>query len=231
LDFGSSSLLTEASMKKILLLFALSVPLSLAQTVQLTQPVQPPGNPAPVTFTGQVACYPSPKGITYEGNVTIANSSTKKIVAYSFTVKAQCPGATVVSILDPHDMYFKSTIFSPGDTFPTDINFPMPANPAATASYLTVQPQFVQFEDGSVWGDQNVANDTFTKRQAVKLFLRKLTTLSDADFLITINDSTLGRYAEAPVARGLRTAYDQGGIGAAKQMVTGRLATAAARTF
>jgi len=112
-----------------------------------------------------------------QGAVVGHNVSTKNIIALVATIKYagfRGPGTTM---LYRHDFFFKQHGLEAGESFEIPIKRDggeEPFNIITIDSYATAELQFVQFDDGSTWGDKNAAEALFAQRLDTEAYLNRL---------------------------------------------------------
>jgi hypothetical protein len=215
------------------LLALASTAMALGQISAQTISLKPSTSALPISAQGQVTCSISPnRGVSFMGVVTLKNTSGKNILTYMATVTAVCPGSVTDKTVDVHDFYFKHQVFEVGDTQNIELNH-MELGGTATGladAYFKLDLRFIEYEDGTSWGDQTAVTELATRRRATEAFLGELTTDSDADFLTHITDSSLHGKPEWATAKALKMIYDQSGMASARQSAIDRLNTAKSRT-
>jgi hypothetical protein len=150
---------------------------SLAQTVEVTLPLtprEPPG--APVEFTGTITALENvaTSRYSYDGQATATNLTEKGICLLALRVKASGLIRSELSETGFHDFFFAKSLLAPGNSQKISVGVapqgtvggnitPKAAPPDAVANLKLL---FVQFSDGSTWGDSTVAAKTLKDRQA-----------------------------------------------------------------
>ena|ERR1700730_17896405 len=169
---------------KLYTLLLLSAMGAFAQTTVQTEDMSPPGSP--VVFSGTASCSEWMNGKELRsrgtGSVKARNVSSRQIVAIVAVTKTVCPHA-MEDMLYQHDFFFKAHAFAQD----LDLDIPLsinegtdsydlsaPANPPASTATLL----FVQFDDGSIVGDKEVALNMLGQRTSVQTFLTRLSTAS-----------------------------------------------------
>ena len=172
------------------------------------------------------------------GSITLTNTSGKNIIAIVAQFKTN--GFRESHAVNyTHDFYFKPNTFQAGDSHSLDLGdhvygphvIPnMPDDPAA----VTGQLRFVQFDDGSTWGDATVASDILGYRQDVKDFLNHLLSIyasqGEAAMISEIEgDYSTRSIAVKSVADALKDMYSRTGITPVLADINGRLQIASGR--
>jgi hypothetical protein len=180
-----------------------------------------------VTAAAQTNAPPVTYSMTPTGPV-VTNHAKVGIVALAGSVTIQYADKSTLTIAPVHDSYFKQNGIMPGESHPV----PLPDDKipvAVTASSIT----FVQFEDGTQWGD---ASDAFAQKvtsqraEVIALHQSLLATGTDADFLAILNQHPKPYVTKVEIAKAiiLQTA-NQSGVSTARQMVKDRLGYALVR--
>lgn len=156
-------------MKIVLCLALLSVKLQ-AATEQVITVEDVSGGP--ISFTGSIHFQTNDKSRSRDGTVKGTNMTSQEIIAISATVNA--PGITAHYT---HDFFSKAHGLMPGDSF----SIPLIGTVNGDFSNASEEPLFVravlvfvQFADGTVWGDQKAADKMSANRQQSEVMLRNL---------------------------------------------------------
>ena len=162
----------ENRTKKILLCIALLSIALHAATDQVVAVEDVSGGP--ISFSGSVHFQESADGQTRsrDGEVKGTNTSSREIIAISATVNA-----TGGVIYHTHDFFTKKHGLMPGDSFfipvvgmaHSDSPISEEVPPSAKATLV-----FVQFADGTFWGDQKAIDKITANRQQSEAMLRNL---------------------------------------------------------
>lgn len=174
--------------------------------------------------------------ITREGRIALKNTSGRQIVAVAVNFSLLAFQKPADSISYNHDWFFKHHGLAPGDTveipIPMSVHGPHKTPPfPEEPSYLNAELQFVEFDDGTSWGDPESAPVLLKGRQTVQAFLEELTniylTQGETAFVKRIKDGQKG--ATALVASNLALLLEHSSAEIVLQDVKARLQTAAAR--
>lgn len=128
-----------------------------------------------------------PLGLSATGNcsqlqqaatLTIRNSSSQPVLAYVIHVSKFCIERNE---LERHDFFFKDQAFLPGATFTKQLGVPGTESQTAQVSGAPLEATvlFVQFADGTTYGDQTVGKALLSQRQDVVTFLQQLQAASN----------------------------------------------------
>jgi hypothetical protein len=215
-----------------LVMFLTTCGLLSAQTIKISDD-SPLGSP--VSLKGAVSFGDSD---SVNCSITGHNRSSKAIITLAVELKLNKPSGEPGELQFERDHFFKElTISSPRVDFPITSDCQMgheadiprlSAPPDAHAKLL-----FVQYEDGSSWGDRRVASQLLAERLTVLEFLQSLRTaysvggpekLTDA----LSKDQQPGTMVWSKMA-GLRMIRDGSGVKAVADAVDKNLATAEAR--
>ena len=149
--------------------------LLLGQTVQISDDSP---NGSPVSLRGTVT-FDDKDPNNLACSVTGHNQSAKSIITYAVRLDIKEPTGEPQILNFEHDRFFKDLSISlPQSDFPilTDCvvgherNIPRtPAAPEAHGKLL-----FVQYDDGSVWGDKETTSEVMSQRADVLAYLRSL---------------------------------------------------------
>jgi hypothetical protein len=125
------------------------------------------------------------------------------------------------------DFFFKTPGFLNGDVTEDDTNY-APNQPVQS---YNIKVTYLQFEDGSEWGDKKTAQDAFAKRAASLAYLQNLTAASDtqANFLAVLNRPQEPGPNEAATQRHYPTILREVGTPTTIAYVKERLAAATSR--
>jgi hypothetical protein len=146
----------------------------LGQTVQFVDD-SPSGSP--VSFHGTITFPANPDEATCE--VIGYNNSPKAIIAYTLEVHFTKPtGETETGYWTPDRFFKRGNIASPQADFPVmascDSGHSLNGSFKPAAPAAKIRTLFIQYEDGSVWGDDKaVAEAMFQRTETVK-YLRSL---------------------------------------------------------
>jgi hypothetical protein len=93
-------------------------------------------------------------------------------------------------------------------------------------AFVTTKVVYVQFDDGTFWGDSNAKSSMDLQRQEEQRFYSQLAAApSEADFVIAMNAPKPGT-SEFPAAHPVKMAYSQSGFASALAIVNDRLTLA-----
>jgi len=152
---------------------------------------------SPFSFRGTVKCSEWVEGEELrskaDGSIDVLNISQRQIVAWAAKSSVSClhGGIEAVTVRDhffqdhsiPEDSWEIPASFNEGtkDSYedgvkkdPRDI-----LHSASNDPQLTVELTFVQFEDGSIWGSQEVFSQIQAKREAQQELLQQLQNVQD----------------------------------------------------
>jgi len=196
---------------------------------------------APVKVLGQYTCTQSQDvqdghqltRVTGVGPVTLQNMSTKRIITFVVNIDANC-GDIGARETYQHDMIFKATGISPGDMsmpLPVDVDEGRTGdvhfNPAGS---LSVTPLYVQFEDGSAWGDTSYAAKFKQARADAVQWQTMLRAITDDDqFNAALNAPVPTGSMVVYIQRSLQMTRDLTGIIGVRATIDDRMATYNAR--
>jgi hypothetical protein len=126
--------------------------------------------------------------------VVIHNNSIKGVLALSAVVKTTDASGQVVPGFTRQDYVFKSgVIASQGDRQIAPLAF----EPETKIDHAEGVVLFVQFEDGSTWGDLEAGKQIFAARPQRLAFLKHLVEVyydgGETSFTAALNEPTLGR--------------------------------------
>lgn len=154
------------------------------------------------------------------GRIAVRNVSGKPIVALIATIKRGGFWGAEPPILYRHDFFFKPHSFGPNDTIPDiriddDIALPQSELIAEQRPYVQANLQFVQFEDGTTWGDTQMAEELFRQRKDVEKFLRDLVDIYESKgpvaFAAALSAQQPPRTSVASVSRRIATQNEKDG--------------------
>jgi hypothetical protein len=190
----------------------LGLPMTLSAR-EFTIPVFTPSDPsAPVTIRGTLTGNddsPDTHEFLCSGHLTLTNISEKKILLIMTQARAMVRADGVIRSrldrTDVDDYFFKSDLFLPKSTVVLDTKmFPQKQNPEASKwkssrVLADVRIVFVQFADGSTWGNLKRARQYLEQRQQAWKELQLLATLYRANneqgFVAALTESSaLGPY-------------------------------------
>jgi hypothetical protein len=126
----------------------------------------------PISFSGSLHFVSNSRGFVQQGAVKGINTSKREIIAVFARVDTP-----IVHFHYTHDFFSKSHGLSPGESFLIDLNGNeggAPYTPITQAMTAKASLVFVQFADGSIWGDSAFANKLNANRQGMETVFRKL---------------------------------------------------------
>jgi hypothetical protein len=189
----------------------------------------------PVSITGTVTFQDSSNMVC---SITGHNDSPQSIIASSIELKLTKPTGEPGQIVFERDYFFKSSTVSPPQSdflisddcrMGKELNVQRtPQPPQAHAKVV-----FLQFEDGSIWGDPKVGAQLMAQRVEVLAFLKWLKSAYSTDGPDGLDkalakDQKPGTRVWARLA-GLRTIRASSGISAVAETIDQNLATAEER--
>ena len=170
--------------------------------------------------------------------ISLENISGKNIVAFVSIFKLLAFRGPEDEIRYAHDFFFKPKEWAAGEVdkmeLPESIHGPyhitsQPEQP----SYLKAQLLFVQFDDGTTWGDQTVGDTLISQRAEVEEFTSKLlsiySTQGEAGVVAELEADHKGHGSVASVARTLNELRVTSGIQAVIERIKERSAVASHR--
>ena len=198
---------------------------------------------SPVSITGTVTLFfgftsfLSPDSSTVDCSITGHNHASKSIIMSVVELKLTQPSGVLGESTFQRDVFFKPlTISLPNSDFTMwdpamGTAFDVPGTPTTPEAHAKVI--FLQFEDGSMWGDANAAARLIEKRPAVLAFLESLKSSYSTDGpdgleKALARDPKPGTRSWGELAY-LRMIRDQAGINAVAETVDQQLATAERR--
>lgn len=201
-----------------------------AQSQSATVPLTPPPPGLPVTFSGTLNCSEVINGKTRKdsetGNVGVLNSSQQEIIAIVVTVSTACFHGPIQPTVDRRDFLFKNIALAQGENIDVDLTFENSSRPYGVAmpSVLNAGLVFVQFKDGSTWGDKSALDEFMQERQEVEQLLNHLAQAPDeATFLSILTEAKSVRSPAGSTARSIDMTQKQLGTAAAVSNVIARL--------
>jgi hypothetical protein len=201
-----------------------------AQSQSAAVPLTPPTPGLPVTFSGTLNCSELINGKTRKdsetGNVSVLNSSQQEIIAIVVTVSTACFHGPIQPTVDRRDFLFKNTTLSQGQNIDVDLTFENSSRPygVAMSSVLTARLVFVQFKDGSTWGDKSALGEFMQQRREVEELLNRLAQAPDqATFLSILTEAESVRSPAGSTARSIGMTQKQLGTAEAVSNVIARL--------
>lgn len=149
--------------------------LLLAKTIQISDDSS---RGSPVSLKGTVT-FDDKNPDNVACSVTGHNNSTKSIITYAVELDLTKPSGEPAIVRFQHDRFFKDLSISlPQTDFPVltdcesghELNIPRTPAPAEAHAKLL----FVQYDDGSVWGDDKTTSEIMTQRADVLAYLQSL---------------------------------------------------------
>jgi len=106
-----------------------------------------------------------------EGTVTVRNIAGKSALALVLTIKT-----ATSEMRYSHDFFFKKGGLAPEETFDIPIGggLTFTFNAMTTKARADAELRFIQFDDGSTWGDKAAAESLIADRARVEVYLRGL---------------------------------------------------------
>jgi hypothetical protein len=213
-------------------MFLFACSLLVGQTVSISDD-SPAGSP--VSIKGTVVFRDS---LNAECSITGQNHGSISIIALVVELKLTMPSGEPGRMMFQRDHFFKPlTISLPKTDFivtsdcQTGHELDIPRTPAAPEAHA--KAIYMQFEDGSTWGDTKVGAALMGQRTGVLAFLKSLKTAYSSDGTAGLEkalaqDQKPGSMVWSKLA-GLRMIRDASGISAVVETVDQNLATAEAR--
>jgi len=201
-----------------------------AQTQSVTVPLKQPSLGLPVTFSGTLKCSEEINGKgrkeTEQGNVNVVNSSPQDIIAIVVSVNTACFRGPIQPMVDRRDFLFKNPALVKGESMDIDLAFDGSSSlyGIAMPSVLSAELIFVQFVDGSTWGDKSALDEFTHQRKEVEELLNRLAHApNETTFLSILNEKQNARSPAGSTARSIGMMQKQVGIPAAVNNVVDRL--------
>jgi len=171
---------------------------------------------APVTVTGNVTCSEKiERSADTAGELKFTNTSSLNIVSFEAVAILRCKGSSPFPINYHFDRLFFEARGLPSEEsvshfVPTadSQESRFDATAAPTPSHVDVEILFVQFEDGSTWGDSRVIGKLRVRRQKIESVLNRLASASDDQEFDSTLTAILSATPQDPVA--YTTAYKIG---------------------
>jgi hypothetical protein len=160
---------------------------------------------SPLRVVGKVSFRANPDVLTYEVEAAVKNVSKKDVLSWSVLVRTS---DGVLHFTSSNDYFFTEDVLAPdvsagvtsgpirlvahpqGDTSTQEKRDS--SNQAVTAS---AEIEFVQFQDGSTWGDSDIETEAFQARNATLQKLRSLqkvyTQLGEKPFMDALAKPTM----------------------------------------
>jgi hypothetical protein len=145
--------------------------------IEASPPGSPVGNNGSVTFAEMVS---GDRVLSaFSQNWTVKNFSPKSIVALVETLVIQYPSGNRAGPVQEYELFFHPDLLKPGD----EVSFSRPARDVTEFGShgsgpgepnCTVNVLWVQFADGSTFGDRKYADSLLRKRRATLDGLRRL---------------------------------------------------------
>jgi hypothetical protein len=185
---------------------------------------------SPLKTIGKFTCYQQFSNgmtrVTGAGPAAIKNISRQTIIAVVLKIDASC-GTVGTRMTYVHDMIFKATGLSRGTKLqmPVDVDEAYSSPVDFQSGTLTITPLFVQFEDGSTWGDAAYIQDFTANRADAVAWVNSLLGMDDKSFVAALNTPINSEGDTRPIQGHLKTMVQQDGVGAAKAMISERLKT------
>jgi hypothetical protein len=159
---------------------------------------------APVTVSGNVNC--SENSIA-SGELTFTNTSTRNIVELEATARVKCMrGAGQLIRYHHNGLFFQTHGLASGESVikavpEADEQLPrFDPGGAPAVPRVDVEILFVQFEDGSTWGDASVIRDLRVRRKSIEALLGRLASVPDDRDFDSMLDDTLAAFTGDPFA-------------------------------
>ena len=151
---------------------------------------------APVAVTGNVVCTERVENSVISskasGELQFLNTSNQNVIALEATAKVKCAHGEIRVVHYHHDgLFFRVHGLGSGQS----ISQLLPEQKSGSAitqestpPQMDVEIRFVQFEDGSIWGDSSLMPNVRTHRKRMGLVLRHLASaLNDQEFDSKLN--------------------------------------------
>jgi hypothetical protein len=224
-----------------IIIVAFTLGLACAQEQRAIVPVTDASSPQNlISFSGSVDFFERLAGSSRiykeHGNVVGRNETSKNVLALVAIIRAAGFRGPGTEMLYRHDFFFKDHGLGPGDTFdiPIDSNLSMkPFNVTTLKSHADAELLFLQFDDGSTWGDQTIAESLIAQRGDVEAYLHRLlltyTDHGDKAFVAALQDAPKAGESAFAVSQHLLTLYDQFGTPSTVDNVRARLKIASER--
>jgi hypothetical protein len=151
------------------------------------------GHRSPVQIAGYVTFRDNPSKVTrysYQVDASATNVSNKSVLLLRLRFETNGGSAPGLDAIYESDYFFGEGTLAPGvsdDVHISPLSFGAPivdgvplvntADPSTLGPTATARVEFVQFTDGSTWGDRDAAADVFKVRRAT---VRQLTALEKA---------------------------------------------------
>jgi hypothetical protein len=157
-----------------------------AQSESVLTIVQVSKADSPVTVTGRVTAKDQPSEVlrySFEGDIEMTNISGRTILLMIIDLNIVSPLPVNLDYLEEDDYYFEPKMLEPGSIAELQRRLGRFGEPSRKEDFTNeVKPSarakalFVQFSDGSTWGDAAAAKRLLTNRQ---LSLKQLEILKD----------------------------------------------------
>ncbi|SRR6266851_3748419 len=174
---------------------------------------------ATVAASAQTAKVPATLEVT-PTMIMATNTSTQEIIAVVIRSPA---GGSGWSAVISHDFYFKQGI-TPTEATAVDAH-------DDGRTYISAELLFVQFADGSTWGDSTLAADLLARRKPQKDFLENVLLAYQSQGEQAFVDQLQQEKEFRGLATHLLDIQKQSGTAAAVDVVKDRLAAANSRGF
>ena len=197
---------------------------------------------APVAVSAKVNCFEKIKGAkTYNitsGEVTFTNTSGRNIVALEAATSVKCMRGRAMPTVYHYDrLFFQANGLAAGESISGPVEdmgdelFPRDISAAPTPSHATVEIQFVQFEDGSTWGDSSMITQSRARRHEIESFLGQLSSAGSDQEFDSMLDKALSSTKILPHATAYKVSLirQKAGTKAARADVRERLRVATGR--
>jgi hypothetical protein len=160
--------------------------------------VEEPSQSSPVAITGTVIAPDRQAGVTAgecKAKLTVRNTSTKPIVVFVFHLEVKGTGYTDWNLTMQQDNFYSEHQLGPGSVMPMEITRrPTPQRVDSDAEeqspQAVVSVQFVEFLDGTTWGDSavglQVKNERRIHLQNLKDLWQVYQTGGDTEFEIAL---------------------------------------------
>jgi hypothetical protein len=194
---------------------------------------------SPVKVLGKFTCTQSADvqeghqltRVTGVGPVSLQNVSSKRIIAFVVKIDASC-GYIGTHKVYSHDMIYKAMAMPVGDmmALPVEVDEGRTGDVGFQSGTLSVVPQFIQFEDGSTWGDSSLGAPFGIARSDAYSWQANLRSISDdTEFNAELNKPVDPASMVVFIQRSLQITRDQSGLATVRTTIDDRMATYNAR--
>lgn len=184
-------------MKKItfLLVTLLLAALSFAQEQKTDVAATDAVSGQPLTFSGTIQCDEIVNGGNiaqkFNGNISGKNVSGKEILLYVVRFDPVCFRQGIAPQQYQHDWFFKEHGILDGESVPFPLELDSDhdgVNPNVAVSSLPATVLYVQFADGSEYGNHDAGMFNRNQRSEVEAYLRQLVAADQAGFVRLLNE-------------------------------------------